>query len=82
MLTTLAIVFVLALVGTIFYGFSLIMKRPPSEEELHTERCSICRRRFAKEVLLERSVGDYNILYFCLECVQGLAEESKLIEKT
>ncbi len=81
MVTTLAIIFVLALVGTIFYGFSIVMKRPPTEEELHTDRCSICRQRFPKESLIERPIGDYKILYFCAECVKGLVEEMKLVEK-
>lgn len=82
MVTTLAIIFVLALVGTIFYGFSIVMKRPPTEEELHTDRCSICSQRFRKELLIERPIGDYKILYFCAECVKGLVEEMKLVEKT
>ena len=75
MLTPLAILFVLLLVGSIFYGFSIIMRKPPTEEELRTEKCSLCGNRFPKEELVERPVGDYKIYYFCQLCVSGLYEE-------
>ena len=72
MLTTLAIIFVLLLVGSVFYGFGLIMRRPPTEEELRTEKCSICRDRFPKEDLVERTIGDYKVFYFCANCINNL----------
>ncbi|MCI0708368.1 MAG: hypothetical protein L0Y80_12890 [Ignavibacteriae bacterium] len=72
MLTALAILFVLLLVGSIFYGFSIVMRKPPTEEELRTEKCSLCGNRFPKEELVERPVGDYKVYYFCQQCVGGL----------
>jgi hypothetical protein len=75
MVTILAIVFVLLLIGTIFYGFGIIVRRPPTEEELQTAQCSLCSRRLPREELIERQVGDYRLLYFCAECIAGLNEE-------
>ncbi|HEY4612689.1 MAG TPA: hypothetical protein VII11_06870 [Bacteroidota bacterium] len=75
MLPTLAIVFVLMLLGLIFYGFSIVMRRPPTADELRTEKCSLCGERFPKEELAERQIGDYKLNYFCQTCVTGLHEE-------
>lgn len=75
MVTALAILFVLLLIGTIFYGFGIMMRRPPTEEELKTEKCSLCGQRFPKEELIERQVGDYRLLYFCAQCIAGLHQE-------
>lgn len=75
MVTTLAILFVLFLIGTVFYGFGIVMRRPPTEEELSREKCSVCGRRYPKEELIERQVGDYRLLYFCENCIAGLLEE-------
>ncbi len=75
MVTTLAIIFVLFLIGTVFYGFGIVMRRPPTEEELSTEKCSLCGGRYPKENLIERQVGDYRLLYFCKSCIDGLYEE-------
>lgn len=76
MFEVIAILFIGFLVGIIFYGYSLIMRRPPSNEELRSERCSICRQKFAKDDLVERPVGDYKLLYFCNRCIAGLGEEA------
>jgi hypothetical protein len=75
MVTTLAILFILLLIGTIFYGFGIIMRRPPTEEELKTEKCSLCGQRFPKEELIERQVGDYRLLFFCAQCISSLHHE-------
>jgi len=75
--TAIAITFVIVLVGLIFYGYGIVMKRSPTEEELKTEKCSICRRRFPLAELVEREVGDYKLLYFCGECIASLVDEAK-----
>jgi hypothetical protein len=75
MLTTLAIVFVLLLIGAIFYGVGIVMRRPPTVEELRTEKCSLCGNKFPKEELVERQIGDYKLYFFCASCIMGLHEE-------
>ena len=76
MFEVIAILFIGFLVGIIFYGYSLIMRRPPSNEELRSERCSICRQKFPKDDLVERPIGDYKLLFFCNRCIAGLLEEA------
>lgn len=75
MVTFLAIVFVLLLIGTILYGYGIVMRRPPTEQELRTEKCSLCVQRFPKEELIERQVGDYRLLFFCAQCIAALHQE-------
>ncbi|MEP0822083.1 MAG: hypothetical protein HRF44_04480 [Ignavibacterium sp.] len=76
MLTTLAIVFVILLLGSILYGFGIIMRRPPTSNELHTERCSLCKQRFDKKALVERESGDTRVFYFCHDCINRLSADS------
>lgn len=76
MITTLAIIFVVLLLGSIFYGFSIIMRRPPASSELQTECCTLCRHRFDKNVLVEREAGDTKVLYFCPDCINRLAADA------
>ena len=72
-ITILALAF-LILIGFIAYiGYKTVIKQGPKiPEELSTEKCSICRDRFAKELLVERQIGDYRLLYFCRNCIMGL----------
>lgn len=72
MLTFLAIGFVVLLIGSILYGFGIVMRRPPFQDELETEICMICRKRLRKKDLVEREVGDYKLMYFCGECIENL----------
>ena len=76
MLTFLAIVFVASLLAAVFYGFGIVMRRPPTKEELQTEKCSICTAKFPKESLVERQIGDYKLLWFCRDCVLQLHKDS------
>ena len=76
MLTYLAILFVILLVGAVFYGFSIVMRRPPSASELNSEPCSLCRNRFNKSQLVERQIGDYKVLYFCRVCITQLKKDA------
>ncbi|GJQ21819.1 MAG: hypothetical protein HBSIN02_21740 [Bacteroidia bacterium] len=76
MLTTLAIAFVILLLGLILYGFGIVMRRIPTSSELQSERCLLCRQRFDKSVLIEREVGDTTIVYFCRTCIRRLAADA------
>jgi hypothetical protein len=78
-LTALAILFVVVLLGSIAYGFSLVVRRPPTSAELNTERCTLCRRRFDKARLIEREVGDTRVFYFCNECITRLASDAEAL---
>ncbi len=75
MVTAFAIVFLVLILGAIYYSYGVIMRKPPSDEELRTEMCSLCRRRFEKSALVERTVGDSRVYYFCHDCIQGLFRE-------
>ncbi len=77
MFTALALVFILLILGAVFYSYGVVMKKPPSEEELGTEMCSLCRKRFDKAALIERAVGDSRLYYFCHTCIQKLYDESQ-----
>ena len=74
--TVLAVSFLL-LVGFVAYiGYKTVIRRAsPTQEELATERCTICRVRIAKELLVEREIGDYKLLYFCRKCILALAAD-------
>lgn len=76
MVTYLAIGLVVLLIGAIWYGFGIVMGRPPSLEELGTESCVLCRRKFKKKELVEREVGDYKLFYFCSECIESLYSDA------
>lgn len=76
MLTYFAIGFVVLLIGAILYGFGIVMRRTPTQEELETESCTLCGQRLKKENLVERQIGDYKVLFFCVECIEKLAVES------
>lgn len=75
MFSVLAIAFVILLLILVLYGFGIVMRRPPSANELPTESCSLCRRQIDKKLLIERQVGDSRVFYFCAECIQQLYEE-------
>lgn len=76
MVTYLAIAFVVLMIGAILYGFGIVMRRPPSQVMLGTETCVLCRKRFRKEELVEREVGDYKLMYFCVECIENLYSDA------
>ncbi len=74
MIVTVLAVSFLCLVGFVAYiGYKTVIRSAsPTKEELATERCTICRERMAKELLVERQIGDYKLLYFCRTCILGL----------
>ena len=75
-ITYLTIGFVVLLLGAVLYGFGIVMRRPPTQEELETESCTLCGQRLKKENLVERQIGDYKVLFFCKECIEKLSFES------
>lgn len=74
MLTYLAVIFVIALVAFVLYGFGIIMRRPISPAQ-QADKCSLCQVTFEKTRLVERRVGDSKILYFCAACIQKLQQD-------
>ena len=70
--TILALVFLVLIGFVVFVGYKTVMRRGPSEVNPNSERCSICRERFDKQLLTERQIGDYKLLYFCRNCILSL----------
>ena len=70
--TILAVVFLFLLVVIAFFGYNYLGKRVATPESINTEKCSVCRQKFEKTMLIERQIGDYKMLYFCRECVVKL----------
>ena len=64
----------LVLVGfVVFIGYQTVFRRAGGvKEDVPTEKCTICRERIAKELLVERQIGDYKLLYFCRKCIVEL----------
>ncbi len=79
MLTYLAIIFVVLLLASVFYGFSIVLRRPPSPGEAPKERCTLCKIQFDKSLLVERAVGDSRLYYFCSPCIASLSADSSRI---
>ncbi len=77
MFTAFAIFFIVLILGAIYYSYGVIVRRPPSDENLHTETCSLCRQRFEKSKLVERAVGDTRLFFFCPDCIQKLYDEAR-----
>jgi hypothetical protein len=75
-ITTLAIVFLLALLLIAVLGQRILSRKTHSMELSSTEQCAICRGSFEKGELIERLIGDYKILYFCRRCIGRLHEDA------
>ena len=74
--TILASLFLIMLVGVIFYGYGFIMKSAKNRGAENSERCFLCKTAYDKGQLIERVIGDSRIVYFCKNCIAKLAEES------
>ncbi|HTK82196.1 MAG TPA: hypothetical protein VL633_07895 [Bacteroidota bacterium] len=70
--TVLAVAFLIVIGFIVVVGYKAIFKGGPSPEEIDVEKCSVCRRKFTRNELLLRTIGDYKLLYFCRECVLKL----------
>lgn len=71
-ITVLASIFIAAILLIAVLGFKLVIKQGKPPEELNSERCSVCREKFNKSLLVERQIGDYKLLYFCPACITKL----------
>ena len=76
-ITILAILFLILIVGITFFGRVFLFQKPGNAEDVNSEKCSICRDKFPKASLVERQIGDYKMLYFCKKCVEKLGEDGK-----
>ena len=74
--TILASLFLIMLVGVIFYGYGFVMKSAKNRGAEDVERCTLCKNSYPKRQLVERTVGDSRVLYFCKNCISILAEDS------
>ena len=75
--TVLASIFIACILFIALLGFKTVIKQGKSPEELSTEKCSICREKFGKALLIERQIGDYRLMYFCTSCITKLHNEMK-----
>ncbi len=73
--TVLASIFIAFLLFVAFIGFRAVIKQGKPPEELNMEKCSICRDKFDKSMLVERQIGDYKLLFFCPACITKLHNE-------
>lgn len=76
-ITLLAIAFLLLLIGMMFFGKMALLQKPKDPNDVFSEKCSICREKFHKSMLVERQIGDYKMLYFCKKCIEGLHTDSQ-----
>ncbi len=67
---TAAFLFLVLLIAVV--GYKSVIKRGSSPQDINTEKCALCRKRFDKAHLVEREIGDYKLMYFCTECVLRL----------
>lgn len=81
MYVTLSILFLILLLLFIAYGWGIIMRRTGQTGSDGGEKCSICRQRFQKNLLIEREIGDYKLLYFCGRCIKNLSEDARQLHE-
>jgi hypothetical protein len=73
--TVLASIFIAVLLFIALVGFKAVIKQGKPPEEINLEKCSICREKFNKSMLVEREIGDYKLLFFCPACISKLHNE-------
>ncbi len=74
-ITVLAVVFLLLILITAFFGQRLLSRKAESAKATALEQCAICRNTFEKEELVERQIGDIKIHYFCSNCIKSLSKD-------
>lgn len=74
-ITILALLFLAGVLVLAAFGFKAVIKQGKAPQDLHMEKCSLCRQNYNKAVLVERQVGDYKLLYFCPACIAALHSE-------
>ena len=70
--TILALLFLVLLLLVAFAGFRILGKGGRPASGIPLQKCSLCRRPFEKNMLVERQVGDYRLLHFCHDCILSL----------
>jgi beta-lactamase regulating signal transducer with metallopeptidase domain len=78
-LTVLAVVFLLLILVVVFVGQRFLSQKTESLKATNQEQCAVCRNTYEKSQLVERQIGDYKILYFCKQCIEGLYTDLKTI---
>ena len=73
--TVLAVLFLLIILAITVIGYKTIATRVTSLKQETKETCSLCKKKFEKDQLIERQVGDYKILRFCRSCVESLLSQ-------
>jgi hypothetical protein len=75
-ITVLAVSFLILVGFVVVVGYKTVIRRSsPTGEDPATEKCAICRERIAKDLMVERQILDYKLLYFCRRCILGLAKD-------
>jgi hypothetical protein len=71
-LTIGGIILLAGLIFLIYYGFGFAGRRSVTARENLTRKCALCKRDFPQAELIERQVGDTQLLYFCKPCIENL----------
>lgn len=79
-LSILAGLFLLLLIGIIFYGYGFVVRSTRRVDAEIMEQCSLCRNNFDKRALVEREIGDYKVMYFCKSCISDLRDAAARIQ--
>ena len=75
-ISVLAVSFLILVGFVVFVGYQTVIRRQSaSGVEAATEKCAICRERMAKDLMVERQILDYKLLYFCRKCILSLAKD-------
>jgi len=77
MIVTILAVVCIVLLGIItILGYRAIIRGGNSESGAEgMEKCTVCRQSISKELMVERQIGDYRILFFCTRCITGLSSD-------
>jgi hypothetical protein len=74
-ITILAIAFIVLMLGITALGYRMLTRQREPAVDIHTERCSICRSKYDRSLLVERTIGDTRVLYFCTPCIHALSHD-------
>jgi len=73
--TILAIIFIIVVLVITVLGFKAVIKQGKNPEDIHKEKCSICRVQYHTSQLIERQIGDHHLYFFCGSCINSLHNE-------
>jgi len=73
--TILASVFIVVVLAIAIFGFKAIIRQGKPVADINMEQCSLCRKQFHKNQLIERQIGDYRLFFFCSSCINELHRE-------